>query len=351
MLADTRDKEAAMARHRSSITSVSWIPSEAIPLSLVKIPIILGIGHYDPPPPDHLDDLGALHAAGAFRFANRLEGWIDVEDERIVDAGYEGGGLMSSTVADLKVTSFAFPPVEFPEIRRPPEQGDTWVKFVQTTGGRTGSPMPRKVNRPPYLQVTSPTVWTTLSLTLHTNGRAEYEVVGASPFPRHWFYDADGALVKKSGIADFKAWAGAMHGDNSPWGDREHELLVADVETELERAMSATIMRGGAKPEIRQLRQGTTLTQQGEGGAELYLVLDGMLTVEVDGEPVAEVGPGAILGERAILEGGLRTSTLKALTPVRVAVATADEVDRQALAQLATGHRREEDGMQGTSIS
>jgi hypothetical protein len=318
-------------------------------MSLVKIPMILGIGHYDPPPPAHLDDLEALHSAGAFRFANRLSTWIDVEGGAIVDAGYDGGGLISSTVADLKVTSFAFPSVAFPEIRREPEHGDGWVKFVQTTGGRTGSPMPRKVNRPPYLQVTSPTVWTTLCLTLHADGRAEYEVVGASPFPRHWFYDADGTLVKKSGIADFKAWAGDMHGDNSPWGDREHELLVANVETELERAMSATIMRGGAKPEIRQLGKGSTLTEQGQEGAELYLVLDGMLEVAVDGAPVAEVGPGAILGERAILEGGVRTSTLKALTPVRVAVATADQVDRQTLAQLAAGHRREGDASQVAS--
>jgi CRP-like cAMP-binding protein len=108
-------------------------------------------------------------------------------------------------------------------------------------------------------------------------------------------------------------------------------------------------MRGGAKPEIRQLGKGSTLTEQGREGAELYLVLDGMLEVAVDGAPVAEVGPGAILGERAILEGGVRTSTLKALTPVRGAVATADQVDRQTLAQLAAGHRREGDASQGAS--
>lgn len=311
-------------------------------MTLVKIPIILGIGHYDPPPPDHLVDLEALHASSSFRFANRLKAWIEVEDGEIVDAGYDGGGLISTTVADLKVTSFAFPSVEFPEIQREPEHSDGWAKFVQTTGGRTGSPMPRKVNRPPYLQITSPTVWTTLSLTLHADGRAEYAIVGASPFPRHWFYDDEGDLVKKSGIADYKEWAGGMHGDNSPWGDHEHELLVADVETELERAMSATIMQGGAKPEIRRVGDGQTLTEQGADGDELYLVLDGMLSVEVDGDPVAEVGPGAILGERAILEGGQRTSTLRALTPVRVAVATADQVDREALTRLADTHRREE---------
>ena len=331
-----------MPTHRSSVTSVSWIPSEAIPLVLMKVPVLLGIAQYDAPPPDRLEDLDALHAAGAFRFANRLSAWVEVEDGQIVDAGYDGGGLMSSTVAHLKAATFAFPPVRYPDIQKEPEFGDGWVRFVQTTGGRTGSPMPRKISRPPFVQVTAPVVWTTLSLTLHADGRAEYGVNGASPFPRHWFYDHDGALVKKSGIADYRSWADAMHGDNTPWGDRENEVLIADAETELERAMSSTIMRGGAKPEFRRLEAGDTLIQQGETGTELFLVLDGMLTIAVDSEAIAEAGPGSILGERAILEGGQRTSTVRALTPVRVAVAAADQVDREALAELAGGHRRED---------
>src|SRR3712207_7684612 len=45
-------------------------------------------------------------------------------------------------------------------------------------------------------------------------------------------------------------------------------------------------------------RRSSDLTQQGEEGSELFLLLDGVLTVEVDGESLAEVGPGAILGER-----------------------------------------------------
>ena len=87
---------------------------------------------------------------------------------------------------------------------------------------------------------------------------------------------------------------------------------------------------------------GSTLVEQGQAGAELFLLLDGVLAVEVDDKAIAEVGPGAILGERALLEGGLRTATLRAVTPCRVAVATADEVSEEALAELAKGHRREE---------
>lgn len=40
-------------RIESSVTAVSWIPSEAIE-GLPKLPFELGIGHYDEPPPDQL---------------------------------------------------------------------------------------------------------------------------------------------------------------------------------------------------------------------------------------------------------------------------------------------------------
>jgi CRP-like cAMP-binding protein len=100
-------------------------------------------------------------------------------------------------------------------------------------------------------------------------------------------------------------------------------------------------MRGGAKPAIRKFAAGDVLTEQGQPGDELFLLLDGVLAVEVDGEPLAEVGPGAILGERAILEGGARTSTLRAMTKAKVAVARAGDIDVAALQELRDGHRRE----------
>jgi CRP-like cAMP-binding protein len=56
---------------------------------------------------------------------------------------------------------------------------------------------------------------------------------------------------------------------------------------------------------------------------------------------LAEYGPGALLGERAHLEGGLRTSTLVAVTPCRVASVEASQLERGALHELSKGHRRE----------
>jgi CRP-like cAMP-binding protein len=84
------------------------------------------------------------------------------------------------------------------------------------------------------------------------------------------------------------------------------------------------------------------LVEQGAPGTELFLLLDGVVGVVVDGAKVGELGPGAVAGERAILEGGTRTATLRAITDVRIAVATGDEIDRERLARLAEGHHRED---------
>ncbi len=344
-------------RITSSVTSISWIPSEAITGAL-KAPFEMGVAHYDDPPPEVIEDLEALRDADRFRFANQLKAWIEVGDEaegwggrslpsrgglrRITSFGYHGVGMIGSTTLRLGGKEMTFAAVPYTTIQREPEIGEGWVKFSQTAGGRTGVPAPRPVPHPPFFQMAAPTAWTTLSLTMHADGRSEFEVTGASPFPRHWIYDDEGKLARKSGLIDFKEWSKHAFGERTPWGDEDSPALVTLVETALERQLSATIMRAEEKPEKRRLKKDKTLTKQGEAGDELYLLLDGVLAVEVNGTAIAEVGPGAILGERALLEGGLRTSTLRALTPCTVAVARPEQVDRDALVELAAGHMREE---------
>lgn len=328
-------------RVESTVTSVSWIPSEAIS-GHMKLPFSLKIGHYDDPLPDHVDDLAAWRDADRFRFANVLSAFIEIEDGEVTAWGYTGEPMIGATTANLGIASLTFPAVLYPTIQREPEFGDGYVRFVQTAGGRTGAPMPRRVERPPWVQFSAPTSWTTLGLTLHHDGRVEYDLVGASPFPRHWIYDGADQLALKTGFVDFKTWAAANFGEKSPWGDHDEEARVTEVETALERQLSMTIMRSGVKPEIRRAAPDEVVVEQGSIGEELFLLLDGVLAVEVDGEPLAELGPGAVLGERAILEDGRRTSTLRAVTPVKLAVATADQIDRDALRTLSEGHRREE---------
>jgi hypothetical protein len=328
-------------RIESSVTSLSWIPSEAVTGSN-KAAFESGFTHYDAPPPDAIEDLAALRDGDAFRFANHLAAYVEVDaDGHVGDAGYLGGVVMGSTTVRLAGHRATFQAIALPDLRSEPEVGDGWVRFTQTVGGRTALPAPRRVNRPPFVQFRAPLVWTTLALTIDLDGTSRYEVLGASPFPRHWIYGADGHLDAKVGLADFKDWYRHAFGVHTPWGDEENPALVTAVETALERQLSGHIMQAGTKPEIRTLQQGALLAEEGTPGVELYLLLDGVVAVEVGGEPLSEVGPGAILGERAVLEGGMRTATLRCLTPCRVAVAAAEDVDRALLVELAEGHRRE----------
>jgi hypothetical protein len=331
-------------RFHSSVTSVSWIPSEAIK-GIVKAPFEFGVGHYDSAPPDHIDPamLERMRDDDRFRFANHVAAWIEVEDGRIVDYGQSGGGVLNNTHMHLGPKEILFQAVGFPDIRPEPKVTGRSVTFVQTAGGRPGMPAPRRVRRKPYVQFVGPTVWTTLRLTLHVDGRAEPTLTGATTFPRHWVYDARGNLFEKSGMIDFKEWYHGVFGKKgTPWGNQDSPAFVAMAESALERELSTTIMRGGTKPRLRRILAGRALTHQGAAGDELFLVLDGVLSVDVDGRVVAEIGPGAIVGERALLEGGARTSTVRTLTPVKVAVASADQIDVGALRQLAMTHRREE---------
>ena len=336
-------------RMESSVTSLSWIPSEAV-TGANKPMFELGIAHYDNPPPDVLGDIDEMAAADAFRFANRLQAWVDVEGGRIVGAGYGEGGVMGSTTVRLAGKGITFAAVDLPQLRNEPVVTPEAATFVQTYGGRTALPAPRRVQRPPFVQFRAPLVWTTLKLTINADGSNEFEVVGASVFPRHWVYDNEGKLAAKVGLADFKQWYRRSFGRHTPWGATNSTALVTAVETALERELASLIMRGGDAPSIRKLKPGAVLTEQGAEGDEVFLVLDGVVAVDVDGTPLAEFGPGAILGERAVLEGGKRTSTMRAVTKCRVAAVRGDQLDRAALEQLSQGHRREEQpGETGTA--
>ena len=130
-------------RHTQSVTSISWIPSEAM-TGPMRLPMDLGIGHYDEAPPDRIDAaaLEHLRASDGLRFANRLEAWIEVKDGVIVGAGYAGGALVGSTTAKLGVGSITFPGVGFPMIQAPPERTPDGYRFVQSAVVGPARPSP-----------------------------------------------------------------------------------------------------------------------------------------------------------------------------------------------------------------
>lgn len=68
--------------------------------------------------------------------------------------------------------------------------------------------------------------------------------------------------------------------------------------------------------------EGHTVIREGEAGGEMFLVVDGKLDVHVnrDGKPVeiAQLEPGSLFGEMALISKDPRTATVTATTPVKL---------------------------------
>jgi CRP-like cAMP-binding protein len=67
---------------------------------------------------------------------------------------------------------------------------------------------------------------------------------------------------------------------------------------------------------IRRFTQGTPLVVAGHAPSELFLILDGSVTVAVPGHGSHTLGPGSIVGELALLDGGPRSASVVADQPV-----------------------------------
>jgi hypothetical protein len=341
-------------RIESSVTSISWIPSEMIE-GPAQLPFRVGVTHHDVSPPERLDEaitdaLERLRAGDRFRIANHLAAWVEVDDGVVIGHGQRGGGLHGSTIVRAG-RSWSVPAVRFPDLRPEPVFEGGGVRFRQTVGGRTGVPAPRRIDRRPYVQVTAPPAWTTLELTLHADGRCDASLVGASPFPRHWVYDHAGRLIAKSGVVDFHGWYQHQSVERCPWSGHETAVAVAGPSSELEYRLAERVMHGPTAPAIRAVDTGELLMRQGDLGREIALLLDGVARVVVDGRDVAELGPGAIIGERATLESGCRTATLVAVTACKIALVGPDRFDTSTLDALSRRHRREHERRAGASVS
>lgn len=65
---------------------------------------------------------------------------------------------------------------------------------------------------------------------------------------------------------------------------------------------------------------GHVLVSQGDAGRECFIVVDGTATVRRGNRKVATVGPGACIGELALLDHGPRTATVVADEPMTLFV-------------------------------
>jgi CRP-like cAMP-binding protein len=80
---------------------------------------------------------------------------------------------------------------------------------------------------------------------------------------------------------------------------------------------------------------GRVLTRADEQGHEFFIVSSGLAEVRRDGQLVATLGPGSFFGEMALLDGGVRTATVIAATPLEAYVLSEREF-RELLASSPT---------------
>jgi CRP/FNR family transcriptional regulator, cyclic AMP receptor protein len=72
--------------------------------------------------------------------------------------------------------------------------------------------------------------------------------------------------------------------------------------------------------EVIEVAQGTVLARHGQPGEEFFLILDGSARVEVSPRKRSRLEPGQYFGEMSLLDGGPRSATVVADTPLRLLV-------------------------------
>jgi CRP/FNR family cyclic AMP-dependent transcriptional regulator len=105
--------------------------------------------------------------------------------------------------------------------------------------------------------------------------------------------------------------------------------LGARQEDKIERLKEVPFFEGSSQRQLRRVAKiarvfdvaaETVLTRAGEPGDEFFLIVDGTARVEVSAEKQVPLPPGEFFGEMSLLDGGPRSATVVADTPVRLLV-------------------------------
>lgn len=91
--------------------------------------------------------------------------------------------------------------------------------------------------------------------------------------------------------------------------------------------------------EDRNYGPGEELCHQTDATLDAFALVDGEVSIIVDGEEVATARPGDVIGEMSMLGSGHRTATVVAITPVRVFVIDPREVDSVLAADPSASQR------------
>jgi CRP-like cAMP-binding protein len=96
---------------------------------------------------------------------------------------------------------------------------------------------------------------------------------------------------------------------------------------ELDLLAAVPLFSSCSKGQLREVAQlgtrldvatGKELTKEGASGREFFIVVEGEAECVVRGATAALLGPGDFFGEMALIDGGPRTATVRAASPLRV---------------------------------
>lgn len=83
--------------------------------------------------------------------------------------------------------------------------------------------------------------------------------------------------------------------------------------------------------------QGSVLMREGEVGQQAFVIVEGSVSVTLRGKTLANLGPGQVVGEMALMDGEPRSATVTALEHVRTLCAS--RLDFVEFAELPAGWR------------
>jgi CRP-like cAMP-binding protein len=103
----------------------------------------------------------------------------------------------------------------------------------------------------------------------------------------------------------------------------------AKQEDRIERLRDVPMFEACSQRQLRSIARiarvfdvaaGTPLTRAGEPGDEFFLIIDGTARAEVSADKQVLLHPGEFFGEMSLLDGGPRSATVVADTPLRLLV-------------------------------
>lgn len=86
----------------------------------------------------------------------------------------------------------------------------------------------------------------------------------------------------------------------------------------------------------RDAAVGEPICTEGAPGDDFYVVVGGTADATVGGEKVGDLGPGSFFGEMALIDGGDRTATVTATSPMQLLVLSRNDFNSMLATAMPT---------------